>query len=304
MKLVEEEVDVIAEHAFENEQTLQTAVKVGLAFEKIRERIVREFIASLQRRLEAGLGKPWLLENSWSETPLLSGSYLFAYKAAWSDTGVGLFCAKNGPSGLNFSVRLEGKPKTPLVGELKEALDKRYAFGRQTRDYPWWKWVDEPYRDWRTEEAFDALVEERRSRRLFRATPAKDLQNRRPVPRQDLQQVAPQLIPSTKPAFAVSSPPRVSIVSGAPLRLGMKVSSKRPAAGLRSVNVNRRRLGFRPAPGIREEDDGRGPLQVATPPGGWRTGRADAGSQPECSGAPHRGWSSVPSRRPPMRLSL
>ncbi len=157
MKLIEE-ADVIAEHAFENEHTLGIAAKVGLAFPKIKERIVREFIASLQGRLEARLGKSWTVEDSWSETPLLRHSYIAAYKTTWStEACVGLSCEKDGPSNLDFYVWLEKKLKTPLVSELRDALDEHYGHGHHGGNNPWWKWVDEPYRDWNTEESLMRL---------------------------------------------------------------------------------------------------------------------------------------------------
>jgi hypothetical protein len=152
-----EEADVIVKHAFESQRKLRIAAKVGLAFPRIKERIVREFVQSLVGKLNPRLGKSWAVEDSWSEAPLVRGSYIAAYRTTWNENAsIGLHCEKTGPSDLDFFIWL-GKQKTPLVAELKEALDERYAHGQRGGSNPWWKFVDPPYRDWNTEEALIGL---------------------------------------------------------------------------------------------------------------------------------------------------
>jgi hypothetical protein len=149
-----EEADVIAEHALENADNLKIAAKVGLAFPAIKERIIREFISSLKGALEERLGNSWAVEDSWSENPLARGSYIAAFKTKWrEDASIGLNCEKPGPSELDFFIYLGKRLKTPLASELRDALDKHYAHGQRFGNNPWWKWVEQPYRDWNTEDA-------------------------------------------------------------------------------------------------------------------------------------------------------
>jgi hypothetical protein len=153
-----EEADIIAKYAFESERKLRLTAKVGLAFPGIKERIVCEFVQSLIAHLKARLGKPWDVEDAWSETPLKSGSTIAVFKPTWAiDAGIGLHCAKTGPSDLNFFIYLSKKHKTPVAAKLGEVLSERYAHGGHSGNNPWWKYVDLPYRDWNTEDALIGL---------------------------------------------------------------------------------------------------------------------------------------------------
>jgi len=153
-----EEGEEIAKYAFESERKLRLTAKVGLAFPTIKERIVREFIRSVIASLKPRLGASWDVEDGWNDTPLKSGSYIAVYKPTWAmDAGIGLHCAKTGPSDLNFFIWLSKKQKSPTAAKLAEALNERYAHGGHSGNNPWWKYVDLPYRDWNTEGALIGL---------------------------------------------------------------------------------------------------------------------------------------------------
>jgi len=161
MKPNEESV-VIAEHSIESEQTLRLAAKIGLAFPKIKEKLVREFVQSLACELHARLGKQWSIENNWNERPLKVGSHLALSKREWQHkASIGLWCGRAGPSDLEYFVWRKGKQKSPTITELKQALDEGCSHGNRCShpdaENPWWKYVDDPYRDWSAESSLVAL---------------------------------------------------------------------------------------------------------------------------------------------------
>jgi hypothetical protein len=159
------EATLIADTCVESEQNLRIAAKLFANANPIKAKIIQEFIQSVIDKVKQRLGQSWTVEDV-IETPLERGSCIAAYKTTWKDgTCILLHCGKTGPRDLNFSVFLGNKlsvrghqianalENTTLTTELKQALD-RYAVGRRLCDEtPWWKFVDEPYRDWNTEEA-------------------------------------------------------------------------------------------------------------------------------------------------------
>jgi hypothetical protein len=153
-----DEGDVIAAHAFENERNLRIAAKVGLAFSQIKEQIIGEFVQVMIGQLRVALGNSWAVDDQWSETPLIRGAYVAAYKRAWVvEASVGLCCEKTGPSDLDFFVYLEKKERSAAAVQLREALNERYANGNHSGNNPWWKFVDPPFRDLTTEDALIGL---------------------------------------------------------------------------------------------------------------------------------------------------
>ncbi len=154
------EADVIFEYAFENKRNVEIAVNVGLAFPRIKERIIREFVESVIGTLGSGLGRSWTVQDQWSETPLVRRLQILAFKTAWGkNTCVGISCKKNGPGDLYYFVNLWNwrRQKTPLAAQLKGALDKRYANGSSNSRMPWFKPVEPRYNDWTSKEMLISL---------------------------------------------------------------------------------------------------------------------------------------------------
>lgn len=158
-----EEADVIVEQAFENEQNLRLAAKVGLAFPSVKRRIVREFVQCLAVGLETRLGQEWIVEDYWTEDPLQAGCQIALVKKPWADgASIGLECDKAGPSELLYFVWRESKQKSPTVTDLKRSLDECFSHGNHYSpstggDTLWWKSVDGRYRDWNNENMLVAL---------------------------------------------------------------------------------------------------------------------------------------------------
>jgi hypothetical protein len=153
-----EDSEAIVEHAVESEDNLRMAVCVGLAFDRLKEKIVREFIARLIAELRARLGKSWEVKDGWSQSPLKKG-YISVRKEQWAGTlAVCLGCEGVGPSKLYWSAYAEKTLSIAKRATLKAALDKQYSPGfKNGAMNPWWKWVDKPFRDWNAEEALIGL---------------------------------------------------------------------------------------------------------------------------------------------------
>jgi hypothetical protein len=136
------------------------AVCVGLAFDRLKEKIVREFVATLCSDLRRRLGKAWDVDDGWSEAPLDEECYISVHKKQWvGDVHVGLGCSEGGLSDLFWSVWPENESlNATQSATIKAALDKLYAPGRKHGAInSWWQRVDKPYRDWNTEEALIGL---------------------------------------------------------------------------------------------------------------------------------------------------
>jgi hypothetical protein len=153
-----EDSEAIVDHAVESEDNLRMAVCVGLAFDRLKEKIVREFTARLIAELRTRLGKSWAVKDAWSKTPLKKG-YISVRKEQWAgNLAVCLGCEKVGPSELYWSTWPEKTLNTAKSAELKAALDEQYAPGfKNGAINPWWKWVDKPFGEWNTEEALIGL---------------------------------------------------------------------------------------------------------------------------------------------------
>jgi hypothetical protein len=154
-----EEADVIVEHAFESGDNLRTAVKVGLAFTTIRERIEKEFIEQLISTLKCQLGEwqrqEWDVKDYW-----WSEKCITAYKPKrWGDNArIGLSYLSDGPSGLYFYIWRSPTGTKSVGAALKQTLDGKYPGGRSGAENPWWKTVEQPpYGDWTSEEALMSL---------------------------------------------------------------------------------------------------------------------------------------------------
>lgn len=162
MKLTE--ADIIADHAFQSEPTLQMAVKVGLAFPKIKERIEKKFLGILISQLEAHLGQKWKVADLWHE----SDCCIAAYKPPWgNNASIGLSYLKTGPSDLCFYVWRSTTGKKSISTALKQALDAQCGHGRCDAESPWWRYVDVPYRDLNTEDALIGLWEKHQAVEYF-----------------------------------------------------------------------------------------------------------------------------------------
>lgn len=151
--------ELISKHALKNEANLRLAIQVGLAFSHLKEQLIRDFIRALKADLKGRLGNLWQVDDYWSEAPLARHCSIGVRKKQWAgETCIGLGCERNGPSELDWFVWSDHKIKTALSSEIKAALDSKYAVGlKHGAVYPWWKWVEKPYRDWNTEEALVAL---------------------------------------------------------------------------------------------------------------------------------------------------
>jgi len=158
-----EEADVIADHVFESESNLRITAKLGLAFPKVKERIVREFVQTLALELGSRLGKQWGIENSWTERPLRADCQIGLAKKPWLDkASIGLTCERTGPSFLLYFVWRASKHKLLAITDLKQSLDKRFSHGNHYSppsggDTLWWKYVDDHYRDWDNEDMLVTL---------------------------------------------------------------------------------------------------------------------------------------------------
>ena len=151
-----DESTVIIENALESEHNLRLAAKVGLAFPMLKERIIKDFLSSFGSVLNSRLDDGWKVEDNAGKTPLLRNWHIVAWKSNWMDkASIGLHCDRPGPSHLDFFVFLVKPFDHPQMAQLRQALETRYAHGKHMADYPWWQYVEQPYRDWDTE---DALV--------------------------------------------------------------------------------------------------------------------------------------------------
>jgi hypothetical protein len=155
------EADVIVQHAFESDRNLQIAVKVGLAFTSIKERIEKEFIeqliSTLKFRLAEWQGQEWDVEDKWSEC-----WYIAAWKPQqWGDNAsIGLAYESAGPRNLHLFVWCNSAGSKSISTSLKQALEERYPYWRHNDECPWWTYVerpDHPYRDWTSEDALMRL---------------------------------------------------------------------------------------------------------------------------------------------------
>jgi hypothetical protein len=165
-----DEADIIVEHALESDRNLRIASKIGLAFPKLKQVIVGDFVKVLISGLRERLGSSWILDDEWTQTPLAKGSYVSAKKAIWAEkSSIGLHCDKVGPGDLSFFVWVEPDyiKGTTIATELKAALDERYAPGRKEPRYPWWRYVDAPYGHWTNEDVLIALRQKTEALELF-----------------------------------------------------------------------------------------------------------------------------------------
>jgi hypothetical protein len=153
-----EDSEAIVEHAVESEGNLRMAVCVGLAFDRLKERIVSEFIARLIAELRSRLGNSWGVKDAWGKAPLKKG-YISVRKEQWAgNLAVCFGCEKVGPSELYWSAYAEKTLSAEKSATLKAALDKQYSPGLKNGAInPWWNWVAKPFRDWNTEEALIGL---------------------------------------------------------------------------------------------------------------------------------------------------
>lgn len=156
------EIDIIVEHALEDEKALRLATKVGNSFGRLKERIVEAFLISLQTRVIHELGSGWEARLCSPRSALVKKGEIFTmFKPEWKNSAVGLHCDKEGPAMLNLFVRVddwENRMGKATGAELKSRLDAGYAFGKPTPPkYPWWIYLEKPLIDWTTEENLVSL---------------------------------------------------------------------------------------------------------------------------------------------------
>ena len=165
------ETKAVRDYLFSNPENLAIARTVHEAWPAIRDEICKKFLNQLRCRVESEVKEQlprfandirvecsYVGERRWS-------NQLWLYRRSWTRyeigkselggrTAVRLEADGKGPFGWRYGIR------SPLVEEnmtdndrtrrqhIEAALKEELDVGRRSSWWPWWKWIDQQYRDW------------------------------------------------------------------------------------------------------------------------------------------------------------
>jgi hypothetical protein len=157
------------DYADSNESSLSVALKVGMAFDDLRERVIADFAVELEKRLAA---PHWRVSNEMKRGNLFqTGGALYIGKLMWNDFAwVAVAFDRPEPRNVYFQIPVE-KTKAPAIdwNAVKKALDSQYLPGKASVYSHWWRYVDRHYRDWTDEDVLLRLWRKEEAVRYFAA---------------------------------------------------------------------------------------------------------------------------------------
>jgi hypothetical protein len=167
-----EEQDLIVSYATETPQRLRVAILLGTAYPKIRNKLLKDKLTSLQTRLQAAIGDEWFFakgaedksavragsRRKWS--PEFTGAFSFLFrKHNWPETFFIGFGRDGSGQVLQFMVeRWDKKSHQPIDADLHSALERGLAPGEQGNWCSWYKSLDR-YAHWDTDEDLTELIQ-------------------------------------------------------------------------------------------------------------------------------------------------
>ena len=129
MKMVSKgEIELIVDYALENESNLKIAVKVGLAFEEIRKRVIIDLLGTFENILKQSLDDPdqWIFNNEFKGDINANYRGFYIGKRSWKNNyQVGIQCQQSGTR--KFVIGLgKNKMLSPIEGGyLKKQIDEQ-----------------------------------------------------------------------------------------------------------------------------------------------------------------------------------
>ncbi len=147
------ERDVILDHALQNEENLEVALKIGAAYGDLCSRLIMDFLRAVERGLSARLGKGWKVEmadpnqfaNRWAL--FLKAGYLghpgqFEVLLCGDESGY--------PKQVYLAARSTGGQE--LHERVKAAIDENAGKGSRTPYSIWYRYIDKAYSNWGSED--------------------------------------------------------------------------------------------------------------------------------------------------------
>jgi len=163
-----EEIKIIVDYALKDQHNLEIALKIGIAFDEIRKRIITDFLDALENALRGSLdNEKWTILDNLKEIVLKEGIWssknkgCYITKKEWQSTClIGIESDTNGARNFFISVRKNQKEilKPTESGNLKNLLDNEYKKGSSGGPWLYYRYFDGIYRDWNNEEILIDMI--------------------------------------------------------------------------------------------------------------------------------------------------
>ncbi|RMH37113.1 MAG: hypothetical protein D6690_03995 [Nitrospirae bacterium] len=162
--------DAIERFIFRREDHVHLALGVLAVQQRIKERIIKDFLRELEEELRKGImkdekdGDSWKVVNELHASPFERYAYIYLMKENWHGLdSVALGREYRQARGFLFGVWNNFKELKRRLddGKIKAALDGRIQSGNTSDWWPFWRWAD-PYRDWDDPRTLACLYGERK----------------------------------------------------------------------------------------------------------------------------------------------
>lgn len=155
-----EEKKVVLDFVLEKEENLKTALLIGSLYDDLRIKIISAFEEALTKELKKKLDNDWVIEGF--QNPLESYARYSINKKSWNNKyRIAIEAQKSGAR--EFIIGVQKKPDAGEIDGLKTMLDEKIGNGKSTQWWPWYRYVDERYRNWDDKEVLFEMWFQRNS---------------------------------------------------------------------------------------------------------------------------------------------
>lgn len=139
--------EVVLDFVLGKEENLKTALLIGSVYDDLRIKIISAFGETLEKELRNHLDIEWVIDFALFEEPLKKWVGFSINKKSWGDKyGIAIEAQKSGPR--EFVIGVWKKQDAREIEDLKTLLDEKIGNGSSSRVWPWYRYVDERYRNW------------------------------------------------------------------------------------------------------------------------------------------------------------